>query len=214
MFEDSYGYTGSADDFMARVRWDPRSAALLEPTDAAGFERMAAACGLGFTRRDLGGLVLYLYAPAPAAAGSPLPPGTLRVTASVEARDAGHAADGVPATRWTTGRRQLAGDWLRVDLVEPREIRAARLWTSSQLDWPRAVTVEASADGDTWRTLEVARTTDGGLRWGGIALLREGMAAVRFDFPPTRAKALRFTLTAADATFPWTVHELTVVGAE
>jgi len=53
-------------------------------------------------------------------------------------------------------------------------------------------------------------STEGELRWGGIALLRSGVETVRLDFPPTSLRALRVTLTRGDPVFDWSVHELTL----
>jgi hypothetical protein len=214
LFLDAYGDTGAAHEFLARVRWEPRSAALLEPLDADGFARAAGQSGLGYTRREVGGLVLFLYAAPPPGAGSPVPSSQLRVAASAGADVAGQSADGRVETRWTTGRPQAPGDWLRLDLAEPRRLQTIRLWTADALDWPRGLALESSLDGASWHPLAVTMSTEGGLRWGGIALLRDGVAAVRLEFAPVVARALRLTLTAGDATFPWTVHELTLVAAD
>ena len=213
-FLDAYGRTGAAHEFLPYVHWEPGSAVLLEPLDAEGFERMAAGSGLGYTRHDVGGLVLFLHAVPPPQTDSRLSPGPLRVDASVRADAAAYAADGLPGTRWTTGRPQAPGDWLRVDLAEPRRLRAIRLWTADPLDWPRGLAVEASPDGRAWRALAVTVSTEGALRWGGIALVRDGIAAMRLEFPPVLARALRLILTTGEATFPWTVHELTLVDVE
>jgi hypothetical protein len=67
-------------------------------------------------------------------------------------------------------------------------------------------------DSGGWQPLTATVSTEGGLRWAGIAALRDGIPTVRLDFAPVLAKALRLTLAAGDATYHWTVHELTLVG--
>jgi hypothetical protein len=84
------------------------------------------------------------------------------------------------------------------------------VWTRTPLDWPRGLALEGSTDGAAWHPLAARISTEGGLRWGGIALLREGVDAVRLDFPPTVLRALRLTLTRGDPVFDWSVHELAV----
>jgi hypothetical protein len=43
-----------------------------------------------------------------------------------------------------------------------------------------------------------------------MALLRDGIEAVRLDFAPVVARALRVVLTRGDPVFDWSIHELTV----
>lgn len=204
---DAYGATGPAEEFLPRVRWTRGSAVLLDPTDADAFARAAAVSRVGYTRQEVGGLAVFLYAPPPITAGSPISSTELRVSASFGGAVAVSTAG---RTRWTTGRAQAPGDWLRVDLPAPRRLRAVRLRSDRALEWPRGVAVEASPDGLAWRPLAAAASTEGDLRWGGFALLRSGIEAVRLDFPPVVARGLRLTLTAGDASFPWSVDELTL----
>ncbi len=211
---DPYGFEGSSAEFLPRFDWAPGSAALLEPADAEGVTRTARGSGLGVTRRSLGGLVLFTYAPPVLASGTPIAATALRVTASRQPERAGLAADGDRRTRWATARPQVAGDWLRVDLATPRALRAIRLWTAYPTDAPRGVRLEGSDDGTTWRAIAAGMRTEGRLRFGGIALLRDGVEAVRLDFEPQALRALRVTLSRGDPVFDWSVHELAVYGAD
>jgi hypothetical protein len=120
------------------------------------------------------------------------------------------AVDGDRSTRWGTGRPQTPGDWLRVDLHATETVRAVRVWTSLAHDWPRGISLEGSPDGAVWRPLATRLSTEGGLRWGGIALLRDGVESVRLDFAPTVLRAIRLTLTRGDPVYDWSVHELAV----
>jgi hypothetical protein len=209
---DAYGFVGAAEDFLAPFRWEPGRGVLLEPADAPGFAATARASGLGIAEASLGGLALFTPAPPPADPGAPIPAGQLTLSASREAGRAPLAIDADPATRWATARPQAPGDWVRVDLASPRRVRALRLWSGHAPDWPRGLALEASGDGVSWQPLRAEVRTEGRLRWGGVALLRDGIEAVRLDFPPIVVKALRLLLTRGDPVFDWSIHELTVYG--
>src|SRR5439155_6155860 len=122
------------------------------------------------------------------------------------------AADGRPETRWSTGRPQAPGDWLRIDLPGPRRVAAVRLWSASPTDSPRGLAVEGSRDGMTWHPLDAEIRRERALRWVGIGALRagDGVDAVDVAFAPAEVAALRLTLTRGDPVFDWSVHELTV----
>lgn len=214
LFLDAYGFTGSGRDLLAPVHWGPGEGALLEPADAEGFARVARAGGLGFTRQPLGGLVLFAYTKGPLPSGIPLAAAELAVTASPHPEAAGQAIDGDPRTRWATARPRRAGDWFQIDLATPRSVRGVRVWTSHPADMPRAIALEGSEDGVTWHPLTTEVQTEGPHRWGGIALLRDGVEGVRLDFAPVRTRALRLSLTHGDPVFDWSIHELTVFGAD
>jgi hypothetical protein len=208
---DPYGFTGSAEAFWPRVRWTAGTGALLEPADAESFAALARANGLGFTETPVGSLVLFAYAPPPPAPGAtPVPRRSLTLSASRHSAEAPLAVDGDPGTRWATAHPQTPGDWVRVDLAEPRVVRAMQLATANPTDSPRGLALEGSEDGTTWRPIAAARRTRGPLRWAGITMLQDGVEAVHLDFAPVRVRALRVTLTAGDPVFDWSIHELTV----
>jgi hypothetical protein len=211
---DAYNFSGAAEDFWPRLRWEPGSGVLLEPFEAESFAALAHASGLGVTRASVGGLDLFVYAPAPARPGTPLPASTLAVTASRASGKGRLALDGDPTTRWATGHPQSPGDWVQIELAEPRVIRAVRLWTATPSDSPRGLALEGSEGGTTWQPLVAELSTEGLLRWGGMTVLHDGLTAVRLDFPPVKLRALRLTLTRSDPVFDWSIHELTVYGAE
>lgn len=207
---DGSGWVGPRANLTAPVDWKPDAGALLEPVDAEGVWRVAHTLGRPVAREAIGELVLLRpLAPAPPA-GRPLATGDLRLTASLHADRAPLAVDGDRSTRWGTGRPQTPGDWLRVDLHATETVRAVRVWTSLAHDWPRGISLEGSPDGAVWRPLATRLSTEGGLRWGGIALLRDGVESVRLDFAPTVLRAIRLTLTRGDPVYDWSVHELAV----
>ena len=69
---------------------------LVEAPDADGFADWAS--GLAFTRVDVGGLVLFVYAPPAAPSGTPIPASSLEVGVSRFRPVAGRAVDGNPST--------------------------------------------------------------------------------------------------------------------
>jgi hypothetical protein len=207
---DAYGWDGPRAGLVPPVAWEPGAGALLEPVDADGAARVAAALGRPHTRQSLGPLVLLRADPPIPDAGRPLARLDLAVTASVHSERAVLALDGDRQTRWATGRPQTPGDWLRIDLRQMVPVRAVQVFTLTPLDWPRGLALEGSTDGVTWRLLSTRLSTQGDLRWGGIALLRNGVQTVRLDFAPTVLRALRLTLTRGDPVYDWSVHELTV----
>src|SRR5581483_6889558 len=148
-------------------------------------------------------------APAVAAAAA-----AVVATASRHANRARLAVDGDPATRWATAAPRAAGDWFRVDLARPRRIRALRLASSNPADLPPALTLEASPDGASWIPVRAALHVERGARWGGFALLGDQATALRLEFAPVAARALRVALPAGDPVFDWSIHELTVYLAE
>ena len=207
---DPDGWDGPRAELTPAVVWTPGAGALVEPVDAEGVARVAAAAGVPVRRAPLGDLVLFQATPAPPLAGRPLPAAALTLTASLHPETTALALDGQRTTRWATGRPQTPGDWLRVDLRAPVPLRALRLWTLTPLDGPRGLALEGSPDGLAWHPLAARLSTEGDLRWGGIALLRSGVEAVRLDFPRPPSALSASTLTRGDPVFDWSVHELTL----
>ena len=211
---DAYRFVGSPEDFLPRVRWRPGAGMLVEPVDADGVARVARDAGLGFTVREVGGLRLFVHAPRPRRPGRPLPATDLRATGFPRPEAAALAIDGDRRTAWTTDAPQRPEDWFRVDLRTPQAIRALQLWTGNPAAWPRGLTLEGSVDGVTWRGLPAETSTEGRHRWGGIALLRDGVEAVRLDFEPVVLSALRVKPTRGDPDAEWAIAELSVLAGE
>jgi hypothetical protein len=207
---DGSGWVGPRANLTAPVDWKPGAGVLLEPVDAEGVGRVAQTLGRPVAREAIGELVLLRPLAATRLPGRPLATGDLVLTASLHADRAPLAADGDRSTRWATGQPQAPGDWVRVDLRAAGPVRAVQVWSSHAHDWPRGVSLEGSPDGAVWQRLATQLSTEGSLRWGGIALLRDGVESVRLDFPPTVLRALRLTLTRGDPVYDWSVHELTV----
>ena len=210
LYLDAAGWVGPRADLTPPVDWTPGAGVLLEPVDAEGVMRVSEALGQPVMREPVGDLALLRPLAPSRHAGRPLAPGQLMLTASRQPEWAPLAVDGDRSTRWATGRPQASGDWLQIDLRAAAPVRAVQVWTRTRLDWPRGVALEGSADGASWQALPTRVSTEGVLRWGGIALLRDGVDAVRLDFTPTVLRALRLILTRGDPVYDWSVHELTV----
>jgi hypothetical protein len=134
------------------------------------------------------------------------------VTASRQPKRASLAVDGDPATRWATAGPRTAGDWFRVDLVAASVLRGVRLAAANPADLPPELVVEGSLDGGRWARLPATQRVERRHRWGGFGLLDDGAVAVRLEFPPTSARAIRLVLPAGDGVFDWSIHELAVYG--
>jgi hypothetical protein len=210
---DDYGWRGSATMLLPPFRWEAGTGVLLEPQDAEGFAQAASAGGLAFSRQSVAGLTLFTHVPAPSP-GRPLPGGTFSVSASRHPKRASLAVDGDPATRWATAGPRSAGDWFRVDVPAARAIRGVRLAAANPADLPAELIVEGSLDGMRWERLPTTVQPERRYRWGGFGLLDDGVIAVRLDFPPTTARALRLVLPAGDPVYDWSIHELAVYGGE
>ena len=193
--------------------WEPGTGVLLEPEDAEGFAQAASAGGFTFAPQSLDGLTLFVHVPAPSP-GRLLPVDTFSVSASRHPKRASLAVDGDPATRWATAGPRAAGDWFRVDVPAARTIRGVRLAAANPADLPPELVVESSLDGMRWERLPATVRLERRYRWGGFGLLDDGVIAVRLDFPPTAASALRLVLTAGDPVYDWSIHELAIYGGE
>ena len=114
---------------------------------------------------------------------------------------AAKALDGDLTTKWTTGAPMRAGDWFTVDLGKPTRVTKIVLDTrGSPTHHPRGFTVFLSRDGKAWRK---ALDSKGGGTMTGV------------KFPKNaRVRHVKFELTGAHPTLPWSVHEVVVETAE
>jgi hypothetical protein len=130
--------------------------------------------------------------------------------ASVQAGETRHAVDGSLETRWSSGRPQMSGDQLTVDLGSVRTATALELALGPfQGDFPRRLLIEGSRDGQGWATLWQGPT--GGLAVAA-AIEDQRRVPVRITFTPFDARYLRITQLGTDPIFYWTVAELVVSG--
>jgi hypothetical protein len=180
---------------------------------AASIELTLARAGWSFSRGDAGGYrLLTRFTPRPLG-GRRLPREGWRLSGSPGSGDARAAADGRAATRWTTGRPQQPGDWIRVDLPTPTAIAGVDLDLGAfTTDYPRGASVEAAGDDGSWVRLPAEPVLIGPLVWAGTHVLRDGVERVALRFPAVRARAIRIIQTGRDPAFDWSVGELHLLG--
>jgi hypothetical protein len=144
----------------------------------------------------------------PAVSGEPLPVAVLRP--NVNSGAAGMMMDGDRTTRWESGP-QTDRTAVEIDLGALRTVSALELMLGPFVeDFPRALAIEASEDGKTWR--ELWRGSSAGLAFAG-AFEAPRDVPLRYELPRTPARYLRLRLLANDETYYWSVAELKVLGS-
>lgn len=121
-----------------------------------------------------------------------------KLTASTE-KDLDKAIDGDSASRWTTGKFQVPGQWFQIELPAETEVAGLILDTTrSGNDYPRGYTVEVSANG-----------TD----WGKPVLKGKGSGALTelIFAEPLKTKFIRINQTGEVKGNFWSIHELQVL---
>jgi len=134
----------------------------------------------------------------------------LALSASVNGAEANLAADGNLRTRWATGRPQQEGDTLTVDAGGLILVGGVRLHLgTSRNDFPRGWRMAVSSDGSSWH-----ETASGHFPELPItAYLTPADPRLDIPLPPTPARFLRLTCTAAHPVYYWSVHELEILVA-
>jgi hypothetical protein len=131
------------------------------------------------------------------------------VGASANSLDGSLAIDGRMETEWNDGRSQQPGQWLVVDLGQPREVAGiAHALGEFARDFPRRLSIDTSLDGTTWATA-----------WEGPTVVDAFIAATRapiearmpFSFEPRQARYVRLRQLDTEIHL-WRVAELTVHG--
>ncbi len=114
-------------------------------------------------------------------------------SATASSGTASAALDGSGTSRWTTGANQAGGESTRLDLGAPTLFNRLTIDnTANAGQWPRALTVETSSDGVSWKSVATQPGTD-------------GLTTVKFS--PQVARYARVTQTGT-ATAPWSVGEI------
>ncbi|MBI3881818.1 MAG: discoidin domain-containing protein [Verrucomicrobia bacterium] len=121
-----------------------------------------------------------------------------KLTASHNAAKLSAAVDGAPGTRWDTGKFQVPGMWVQIELPQETPLAGLLLDSSgSGNDYPRGYTVELSGDGQTWNP--------------PVATGKGTNAVTEIQFAPAKAKFIRITQTGSAKGNYWSVHELDVL---
>ena len=101
--------------------------------------------------------------------------------------------DGDASTRWSSGQAQQAGQYLQVDLGAATQFRRVAIDSGGNLgDYARGWELAVSHDGTAWRTLATGSGTG---------------QLTNVDVPPTRARYLRVTSTAAAGNW-WSIADI------
>ena len=125
--------------------------------------------------------------------------------------DASLAADGDPATRWSSGQGQVDGDFF--DVTFDRVRRPARIELEMSFpygEFPRHLEINAYLAGEG-RRLEQRDDV-----WGRVALIRRLVedptgARLRFDVEPGEADRLRLFVDRTErGNPPWSISEIHV----
>ena len=144
----------------------------------------------------------------PIVEGEPLP--IVSISANVNAGLTRGVTDGDLMTRWHAGREQRAGDSMTVDLGQSRQVNGVEMRIGGYVgDFPQQLSIETSVDGERW-----VQAWSGGtaLMVFSAALDDPRVTALPFRFDPHSARLIRFTQTASEGTFEWSVAELRVLG--
>ena len=146
----------------------------------------------------------------------PAPPGLREIPASTLDASASHqdgrlqqAFDGNPDTRWLTGAPQAGDEWIEIRFDRLRDVGRLRFLQAQRSlgDYPRALVVEASPDGDEYQLLY----RGGIMRQLLQGLVREGYPVpIDVDLPPNRTRTLRIRQTGRTRTWYWSVDELSL----
>jgi hypothetical protein len=122
----------------------------------------------------------------------------------------GRMLDGDPRTAWSTGRVQAGGESLIIDLGRAQDLSAVQLTQGPfTLDFPRALSVECSADAQRWEVCWRGSTIALALR----AMLDDPLAgALTIPLTARAVRYVRLRQTAADPANGWAVAELRVFG--
>jgi len=118
--------------------------------------------------------------------------------------------DGDLVTRWHAGREQRPGDSMTADLGAAVTVQGVEMLMGGFVnDFPRQLTVETSLDNDTWSQ---AWNGNVGVIAMSAALENPREFMLPFEFQPRFARYVRFTQTAVEDVFYWSVAELRIRG--
>ncbi len=109
------------------------------------------------------------------------------------------AVDGTRQTRWTSGARQVGGEWFLADLGYETIVREIRLDAGPVgNDWPRGYEVYVSKDGTTW---------------GEPVVTGAGKEKIfTIELPPTEGRYVKLVQTGTSTGNFWSIAELKING--
>ena len=123
-----------------------------------------------------------------------------KLTASEKSKSAKNAVNGNLKSRYDTGKKQAPGMWLQIELPQVKVLQGLVLDANvSAADYPRAYKVQLSLDGKRWSKPFAEGQGKGSL------------TDIKFN-RPAKAKFVRITLTKADKSSYWSIHDLYLIG--
>lgn len=137
----------------------------------------------------------------------PLNPSGFHLNASFDQESLNKILDGDQRTLWRSP--MVPGEWIEIGLDEPQSVAALELDISGfPHDYPRGYRLETSVDGNQWQTLAqdpefLPSITD---------FVHPNHFVLSFEWPPTRARYVRFVQTGEADRHPWTVVEMAILG--
>ena len=118
--------------------------------------------------------------------------------------------DGDPDTAWTTGHPQTGGESVQIELTEARDVGAVRLGIGRFTgEFPRALSVECSKEGQSWESCWSGSTAALALR---AVLDASQHGALIIPISAQGVRYVRLRQTSQDAISEWAITELAVFG--
>jgi 4-amino-4-deoxy-L-arabinose transferase-like glycosyltransferase len=178
------------------------------PPRAAPFEGTLKLAGARYRKRVIEGFQLYSDIAAPPSGGPEIP--VVTASASDNAIDAPLAVDHDAATRWEAAGRRRQETWFKVDLGREQEVAEVDLWPRFYPEEPRGLRVEASLDGENWRSVAAAKDYWRNCSWAENRPLPnlDGWVVARFE--PIRCRWIRLTDVGEHRAYYWAIDELKV----
>ena len=119
-----------------------------------------------------------------------------KLTASVNPENLKNVFDNDSKSRWDTKASQIPGMWFQIELPQETALGVLRLdQGASGNDYPRGYRLEASSDGQQWKTLSQGKGTPG---------------VTEIPLPGIKAKFLKITTTASQPGTYWSISELEI----
>ncbi|HSK08943.1 MAG TPA: hypothetical protein VK911_05160 [Vicinamibacterales bacterium] len=145
-------------------------------------------------------------APAPGAAGEPIPPDAVSLTASTAPDEARLAMDGTTETRWSSGRAQAGGEWFRLALPRETDVGALLLRTDrwGHTERPRRFVVESEDSAGSRRVL----FDDSPLPQMMAEIARHGVLAPTAIHLPPNASRVLLLRQLGRGPLHWSIYEL------
>ncbi len=123
-----------------------------------------------------------------------------KLNSSLNTKDLAKCVDSDAATRWSTNKFQVGGEWFTIELPAETDVAGVELDSSrSANDYPRGYTVAISKNGTEW---EKPLLTGKG----------NGAVTELLFAKPVKTKFIRISQTGAAKGSFWSIHELSVLG--